>query len=106
MKIVTVTNQKGGVGKTALALHLALAGRERGLKVLLIDLDTQGSASITLTGDAAVPSQAGGSGNLFIAEAVEPRETDDTIRVEVRPWHGRRPLLADRCVFSSPSTSW
>ncbi len=52
MKVITVTNQKGGVGKTALALHLALAGQELGLSVLLIDLDSQGSASITLTGDA------------------------------------------------------
>jgi hypothetical protein len=33
MRIVTVTNQKGGVGKTTLVCHLALAGAERGLRI-------------------------------------------------------------------------
>ena len=48
MRIVTVTNQKGGVGKTTLVCHLALAGVERGLRTLVVDLDTQGNASTML----------------------------------------------------------
>lgn len=43
--IVSVQNQKGGVGKTATAVGLAAAAREAGLRVLLIDLDPQASAS-------------------------------------------------------------
>ena len=43
--IVSVQNQKGGVGKTATAVGLAAAAREAGLRVLLVDLDPQASAS-------------------------------------------------------------
>ncbi len=59
MRIVTVTNQKGGVGKTTLVCHLALAGVERGLRTLVVDLDTQGNASTMLARDAAVAQPAG-----------------------------------------------
>ncbi|MCW8143040.1 AAA family ATPase [Agrobacterium tumefaciens] len=42
--IVAVLNQKGGVGKTTLALHLAGEWARRGLRVTLVDADPQGSA--------------------------------------------------------------
>jgi chromosome partitioning protein len=43
MKIITVSHQKGGVGKTTLALNLAAAFRNGGLNVGILDTDVQGS---------------------------------------------------------------
>ncbi|HKJ12960.1 MAG TPA: AAA family ATPase [Ornithinimicrobium sp.] len=74
-RVLSVANQKGGVGKTTTAVNVAAALAQAGCRVLLIDLDPQGNASTAL----GVPHDMGAPGvyevlvqNATLDEVVRP----------------------------------
>ena len=80
MKILAIANQKGGVGKSTLTVHLAYAAIEAGLRVLLVDMDKQGIErySTEIRADAvqplgARPEGAGGGSRQPQGQGNEPQ---------------------------------
>lgn len=48
MKVITLLNEKGGVGKTTLAVHIAAGLAIRGARVVIVDADPQGNATMAV----------------------------------------------------------
>ena len=83
-RIITIVNQKGGVGKTTSAVNLAAAMGLAGLNVLVIDLDPQGNASTAFGIDHY--EDASGSFDVLldgasIAEMISPAQGFDSLWV-------------------------
>ena len=85
MKTLSIANQKGGVGKSTLAVHLAYAALDAGMRVLLVDMDKQGSMSLSFPAITdATPGLVASS--LYAAEQGEetPEIINDKLSI-IRP---------------------
>ena len=74
-RVLTISNQKGGVGKTTTAVNLAAALARTGARVLVIDLDPQGNASTALGVDHRSDQQSVYEvlvSDLPLAEVIRP----------------------------------
>ncbi|MGB3827704.1 MAG: AAA family ATPase [Ornithinimicrobium sp.] len=87
-RLITVANQKGGVGKTTTTVNVAAALAEAGLSVLVIDLDPQGNASTAL----GIPHQEGVRGIYEVL--IESLPLDDVVQ----------PSASVNGVWCAPST--
>ncbi len=80
MKIITVTNQKGGAGKTTTAAALVAGLTLKGYKTLAIDLDAQGNLSYTAGADKSGATSLGVlTGEVKIEDAIQHTPSGDTI---------------------------
>ena len=80
MKVISITNQKGGVGKTTLAFHLANMLEETGYRVLLIDIDPQGNLTHTVLRQDTLPTESHIM-NLFEEKPLNPLKVRDGLSV-------------------------
>ncbi|MEI7548796.1 MAG: AAA family ATPase, partial [Actinomycetota bacterium] len=80
-RIVAVLNQKGGVGKTTVTLGLASAAQAAGQRVLVVDLDPQGSSTWVLGTDprAVEQSLAEVMGRVPASAAIVPTDWGDDV---------------------------
>ncbi|WP_135228115.1 ParA family protein [Deinococcus fonticola] len=97
-KVIAITSEKGGVGKSTLAVHLAGAFHERGLNVMLVDEDGRVGSSLRWAQKAG---EHGGLGYSVIQpDDVKPRKLVDldvlVIDTEGRPKRKELRQLAGR----------
>ncbi len=74
-RIIAIANQKGGVGKTTTALNLGAALAERGRRVLAVDLDQQGSLTMSAGLD---PEALEETVYTMLSSHADPREKHPT----------------------------
>ena len=80
-KIISVINQKGGVGKTTTVINLAAGLTMKGKKILVIDLDPQGNATTGLglsnTENSELTIYSVLNGNKKISEVIQSTKFDN-----------------------------
>lgn len=110
-RILSVVNQKGGVGKTTLCYHLCHRAAELGFKTAVFDLDSQANLTFALTGNVDLLKTPGGASCLFdLSAPIEPRPAADLLTTsrpftppKVHLFHGHNRLDAVDASFRTAS---
>jgi chromosome partitioning protein len=98
MHIIALVCQKGGAGKTTMAIHLAVEGQRRGLKTLLIDIDPQASAAKIMDRRGEEPPEVATEAASRLEKAVKAAEGQgyELVIVDTAPQADRAAAQAAR----------
>lgn len=80
-RVISVSNQKGGVGKTTTACNLAAGLKKKGYRVLIIDMDPQGNLGFSVGADTDISASIYDvlKGEVKLQYAIQKTETADLI---------------------------
>src|ERR1700759_4197160 len=98
MYVIAIISQKGGVGKSTIAVHLATEATAQGQRVLLLDLDPQGSAMEWATRRGDRPPDVSGANPASLGKEIERATSDgyDLLIVDTAPHADHAALQAAR----------
>jgi chromosome partitioning protein len=98
MQVIAIVSQKGGVGKSTLAVHLATEANAQGQRVLLLDLDPQGSAMEWANRRGDLPPDVSGANPASIGKEIERAKGEgfDLVVIDTAPHADHAALQAAR----------
>src|SRR3954453_2163575 len=98
MYVLAIVSQKGGVGKSTIAVHLAAEAHTQGQRVLLLDLDPQGSAMEWASRRGDQPPDVSGANPASVSKEIERAKEDgyDLVVIDTAPHADHAALQAAR----------
>jgi chromosome partitioning protein len=98
MYVLAIVSQKGGVGKSTIAVHLAAEAHAQGQRVLLLDLDPQGSAMEWASRRGDQPPDVSGANPASVGKEIERAKNEgyELVVIDTAPHADHAALQAAR----------